>query len=313
MFSLACGPLPFQTSDPADFRYHDYKALLLQTQCRSYCGIPFPVQNAFPIMMKKPSLVDRFFRSYGKTRLRGFIQLWRLSGRGSYTTLRAKTSKGTVFELSPFSYIDAIVLQEGYYESEVVDAIVSSLGDGVLWDVGANFGLHGLTAKFLRPSARVVCFEPSVEMVGRLLRNRALNALDVDVVNVALSNRSGFLRLFLGPPGNPGMSTLSPVSEATYAGTSIVAISRGDDLVAQGLVPAPTVIKLDVEGHELLVLEGLFKVLHSPSLKALVIEDSPADDTPVKALLSEAGFTCESLSRRENSEHRLANFVARRN
>ena len=34
---------------------------------------------------------------------------------------------------------------------EVVDAIVSSLGDGVLWDIGANFGLHGLTAKFLRP------------------------------------------------------------------------------------------------------------------------------------------------------------------
>jgi FkbM family methyltransferase len=257
-------------------------------------------------------LLDRFFRAYARMRWRGFIRLWRLSGRGFGTTLRATTSKGTVFELSPFSYIDAIVLREGYYEPEVVDAIVSGLGDGVLWDVGANFGLHGLTAKFLRPAARVVCFEPSVEMFDRLQRNRALNALDVDVVNVALSNHTGTQTIFLGPPGNPGMSTLSPWSEAAYAGTSLVAVSRGDDLVAQGIVPAPTVIKLDVEGHELPALEGLTNILRSPSLGAVVFEDSPAGDTAVKAFLREAGFTCESLPRCRSSEHGLENFVAHR-
>jgi len=222
------------------------------------------------------------------------------------------TSKGTVFELSPFSYIDAIVLREGYYESEVVDAIVSSLGDGVLWDIGANFGLHGLTAKFLRPAARVVCFEPSAEMLGRLRRNRALNDLDVEIFNVALSNRTGFQELFLGPPGNPGMSTLSPWSGAAYAGTSLVPVSRGDDLVKQGLAPSPTVMKLDVEGHELSALEGLATVLHLPSLRVVVFEDSRDGDTAVRAFLREAGFTCESLDRRESSKHALENFVARR-
>jgi len=245
-------------------------------------------------------------------RWRGFIRLWKLSGRNFDTTLLATTSKGTVFELSPFSYIDAIVLREGYSESEAADAIVSSLGNGVLWDIGANFGLHGLTSKHLRPSSRVVCFEPSFEMFGRLWRNRALNALDVDLVNAALSNRSGFQTLFLGPPGNPGMSTLSPWSTATYAGTCLVAVSRGDDLVAQGLVPAPTVIKLDVEGHELPALEGLANVLRSPSLGAVVFEDSRDGDTAVKALLREAGFTCEPLKRRESSKHQLENFAARR-
>jgi FkbM family methyltransferase len=245
-------------------------------------------------------------------RWRGFLRLWKLSGRDIHSTLRATTSRGTVFELSPFSYIDAIVLREGYYESEVIDAIVSGLGAGVLWDVGANFGLHGLTAKFLRPAARVVCFEPSIEMLGRLWRNRELNVLNVDVVNVALSNRTGFQTLFLGPPGNPGMSTLSPWSKTTYAGTCIVAVSRGDDLVAQGLVPAPTVIKLDVEGHELSALEGLIKTLHSPSLRIVVFEDSRDGDTEVKALLKEAGFTCDSLNRRESSKHGLENFVAHR-
>jgi FkbM family methyltransferase len=259
-----------------------------------------------------PSLLDRFFRAYARTRWRGFTRLWRLSGRDPGTMMRAATSKGTLFELSPFSYIDAIVLREGYYESEVVDAIVSDLGDGVLWDVGANFGLHGLTAKFLRPASRVVCFEPSPESFDRLRRNRALNALDVDVLTVALSNRAGSQPLFLGPPGNPGMSTLSPWSEATYAGTRLVAVSRGDDLVAQGVAPAPTVIKLDIEGHELPALEGLAKTLHSTALRTVVFEDPREGDTPVKALLREAGFICESLNRRESSEHGLENFAARR-
>ncbi|HMD61867.1 MAG TPA: FkbM family methyltransferase, partial [Opitutaceae bacterium] len=216
-------------------------------------------------MIAKPSPVDRFFRAYATRGWRGFIRLWRLSGRDLDSTLRATTSRGAVFELSPFSYIDSIVMREGYYESEVLDALASSLGDGVLWDIGANFGLHGIAAKRLCPASRVVCFEPSLQMLGRLARNRALNGVDIAIVGAALSNRTGFQPLSLGSPGNPGMSTLSPWSGATYAGTCLVAVWRGDDLVDRGLVPAPTVIKLDVEGHELQALEGMSKVLRSPS------------------------------------------------
>lgn len=217
-----------------------------------------------------------------------------------------------MFELSPFSYIDAIVIREGYYEPEVIDAIVSVLGDGVLWDVGANFGLHGITAKLTRPASRVVCFEPSPEMLGRLWINRSLNGLDVDVVGVALSNRTGFQALRLGPPGNPGMSTLSPWSGTTYAGSCLVAVARGDDLAADRLVPAPTVIKLDVEGHELPVLQGLPIILGAPSLRAVVFEDSGDRETPVKALLSRAGFAFQLLERRQGSRHGLENFAALR-
>jgi FkbM family methyltransferase len=263
-------------------------------------------------MIARPSAVDRFLRAFARTRWRGFIRLWSLCGRTADSALRAATSKGSVFELSPFSYIDAIVIREGYYEPEVTDAIVASLGDGVLWDVGANFGLHGITAKLLRPASRVVCFEPSFEMLGRLARNRALNGLDVEVVGVALSNRTGFQTLFLGPAGNPGMSTLSPWSGGSYAGARLVAVARGDDLAADGLVPAPTVLKLDVEGHELAVLEGLPRILSSPSLKAVVFEDAGEKDTPVKALLRGAGFAFQLLSRRPGSRHGLENFAAMR-
>jgi len=263
-------------------------------------------------VIAKPSLVDRLLRAYARTRLRGFARLWRLSGRPADGSLRATTAKGTVFELSPFAYIDSIVIREGYYEPEVTDALVAGLGDGVLWDVGANFGLHGITAKFLRPRSRVLCFEPSPAMLDRLGRNRALNGLDVDILGIALSNRTGSQELFLGPPGNPGMSTLSPWTAATYAGSCVVAVARGDDLLEGGRVPAPTVIKLDVEGHELPVLEGLSKALSSPALRTVVFEDRQEAGTPVKALLGGAGFACERLNRHPGSRHGLENFAARR-
>jgi FkbM family methyltransferase len=247
-----------------------------------------------------------------RSRWRGFIRLWMLSGRDFQSTLKFTTPMGSIFELSPFAYIDAVVLRDGYYEKEVLDAITSVLGEGVLWDIGANFGLHSVTAKRLLPGSRVVCFEPSPEMLSRLWRNRAMNRLDIDILGLALSDRTGFQRLHLGPPGNPGMSTMSPWSAATYSGTCLVSAARGDDLVAQRLVPAPTVIKLDVEGHEFQVLEGLTDILLLPSLHSVVFEDSGERETPVKARLRAAGFTCDLLSRSESSRHGLENFLARR-
>jgi len=264
------------------------------------------------VQSSPPGMVDRLLRAYLRVGLRGFIRLWRLSGHDSQGTLRAATSFGTVFELSPFGYIDGIVLREGYYESEVIVAISSSLGSGVLWDIGANFGLHGLTAKYLRPHARVVCFEPSEAMLARLRRNCALNRLEVDILGIALSDRTGYQTLHIGPPGNPGMSTLSPWSAGSYAGECAVATACGDELVSQGTAPAPNVIKLDVEGHELSVLKGLARTLRQDSLHTVIFEDSLGPDTPVKEILRQSGFACELLGRAERSQHGLENFVARR-
>jgi FkbM family methyltransferase len=263
-------------------------------------------------VIASPSLIDRLFRAYIRRGCRGFIRLWGLSGRDFKSTLCSVTSKGSVFELSPFAFIDGIVLGKGYYETEVIDAIASVLDDGVLWDIGANFGLHCMTAKLLFPNSHVICFEPSPEMIARLLRNRALNDLDVEILGFGLSNRTGIETLHVGPHGNPGMSTLSPWSAATYEGTCLVSVVRGDDLVSKRLLPAPTVIKLDVEGHELAVLEGLANTLLSPSLKAVVFEDSRDPNTAVKGLLLQAGFTLELLERSESSRHGLDNFAAHR-
>jgi len=53
---------------------------------------------------------------------------------------------------------------------------------------------------------------------------------------------------------------------------SVVSIQSGDDLVASGQVPAPSVIKIDVEGFELEVIKGLRHLLVSQELRLIGVE-----------------------------------------
>ena len=98
---------------------------------------------------------------------RGFARLYGLlKPAGGRRALRASTRYGSQFFLEPFDNVDSHVLAEGFYESEVLEAVRPVLGRGaVLWVVGANFGLHAVTASSapgggrgrIRALARVGC------------------------------------------------------------------------------------------------------------------------------------------------------------
>ena len=228
--------------------------------------------------------------------------------------MKAYNKYGTQLLLAPLEYIDSFVLLVGYYESEVLEAILPFLRSGaVFWDIGANFGLHSVTAKYLKPEARVICIEPSPLMVARLYTNARLNNLEVEIASVALSDSHGFRHLHLAE-GNTGMTTLKPLDNASYHGKVLCGCSTGDNLVEAGILPSPTVIKLDVEGSELDVLRGLKNVLRSSQLQAVVVEADPklliAADSEVYKILSAAGFKMEVLRRNERTEHHLENFIA---
>jgi len=234
-----------------------------------------------------------------------------LGHSGRQSTILARTAYNNLFALHPFAYIDQTVIRSGYYESEVLAALRPRLGPAaVLWDIGANFGLHGITAKILSPETAVVCFEPAPAIHARTVHNAALNQADIRLVSLALSERAGYAPLHLAPPGNSGMTTLSPWSGGTYTGTVLVATARGDDLIAAGVLPAPTLIKIDVEGHELAALAGLASALAAPACRTVVFEDSFGANSPVKNLLRSVGFAISPLGRLEPTAHTLGNFTA---
>lgn len=126
-----------------------------------------------------PPFADRLYRTLSRRQMRGGTFLRKLLG-GVRTTrsVTATTRFGSVFRLRPTDYIDSHVLREGYYETEVLEALRSDLPLGsVVWDVGANFGLHAVTLKVMRPDVRVICFEPWPDSAARILDHARLNSV----------------------------------------------------------------------------------------------------------------------------------------
>jgi FkbM family methyltransferase len=117
--------------------------------------------------------------------------------------------------------------------------------DDLFLDVGANLGIFSVTAALC--GAKVVACEPGRTALERLRRNVAINALSdkVKIVEAALSNRTGNCT-FTEPSAD------SVIQTGHIGGGTEVHMLRGDDL---GI--SPTVIKIDVEGHEIEVLDGL--------------------------------------------------------
>jgi FkbM family methyltransferase len=160
-------------------------------------------------------------------------------------------------------------------EREMVEDFAASIqADDVVWDVGANLGVFSLLAADQAVDGRVVAFEPFRPTARRLQENVALTdpVGDVDVETVALWNETGWTELGVD---RVELGTQTPTLDARSGQDMIIAVQAvGDELVDAGQQPAPDVLKVDVEGAELPVLDGLEATLDDCRL--IYVEDHSA-------------------------------------
>jgi FkbM family methyltransferase len=139
-------------------------------------------------------------------------------------------------------------------------ALAFGLGRGdVCFDIGANIGRVAQEAAWrVGPLGRVVCFEPSASSAERLRRRaRRLRLDQIEVHQVALGARRGRAVLFEHAHRDGGSSSLVDPHTGDADGLpSDVAIETLDDVAVDDSRPRPTLVKLDVEGSEVDVLEG---------------------------------------------------------
>jgi FkbM family methyltransferase len=160
-------------------------------------------------------------------------------------------------------------------------AWLDGLGPGdVLWDVGANVGMFSLYAAAAR-SCTVLAFEPSAANYVVLTRNIQINQLERHVTAYALA-LSGSTSLGVLNLDSTAMGTAmnefgragdkSPYSSnASPSGHGMIGFTI-DEFVARFDPPAPTHIKLDVDGLEWPILQGAVATLTSPRLKSIIVE-----------------------------------------
>jgi FkbM family methyltransferase len=142
----------------------------------------------------------------------------------------------------------------------------------VVWDIGANIGVHVLTLQKLRPQIKTVAFEASPIVFPQLAMNCRANDLQTTLLCIPLSNHRGFAQFSIKDFGSSSHSSFSPWPDTKYSIHLKVVCDRGDNVLAAGIAPQPTIIKIDVEGFEDSVLAGLPDVLSSPTLKNIVFE-----------------------------------------
>jgi FkbM family methyltransferase len=165
--------------------------------------------------------------------------------------------------VDPRNYLSRCLIHEGVYQPEVSAAVVKWLPQGgVMVDVGANVGyMTMLGARRVGPAGRVLAIEPNPYMVEAMRRHLDKNGIsNVSIVQAGCSRAKGSFPLYLSPDRNPGMTSLSAKNAHSQRSIQVDVVPL-DELVAEFNPPSLDVLKIDVEGAELQVLQGAKETL----------------------------------------------------
>lgn len=191
------------------------------------------------------------------------------------------------------AHIGSIV--RGTLEPSVTEALVRTVRPGhVFYDVGANVGYFTLVAaRLVGPAGRVIAFEPVPWCVDAVATNLALNDLrHAEVRAEAVGDASGRGRLLVA--GEASQSLLASLGRRADAREEIdVDVVALDDLVSGGAIPPPDVLKIDTEGAEILVLEGMRETIarHQPRIICEIHDTNER----FAALMDEIGYRAANL------------------
>lgn len=176
---------------------------------------------------------------------------------------------GIRMRLDITEYLQAHLYVFGDYELPTIRFLRSVLKPGsVCLDVGAQMGYLTLAMATAASRQTIVhSFEPEDQNAARFRENIALNDLsNVMLHQTAVSTVDGALKLYLSNDRNAG--THSTVYIESNVSTEFIEIPsvRLDSFTAQQQLQTVDLIKIDVEGAEVDVIEGARSVLqhHRP-------------------------------------------------
>ena len=186
-------------------------------------------------------------------------------------------------------------------EPETLSWIDEFGGAGAMFDIGANVGSYSLYYAKTK-GGNAYAFEPAVFNLPILVKNIAINQLQskISVIPLPLTQENGIrdFRLTNTDAGDAHSafgvdfgwdgSPLATTCEYRMLGCSL------DFLLTTGLIKeVPTMIKLDVDGIEHLILKGAEETLRHPTCRTVLVENSKAfiyQRSEIKRALSTAGF-----------------------
>lgn len=181
-------------------------------------------------------------------------------------------------------------------ESDLFDFAREFVRPGnVVWDIGANVGLLTLAAaQQAGPSGRVMAVEADIWLAKLLQRSVAMQpstSAAIQVLPAAVSDAAGIASFQIAERGRAS-NHLAGLPGSTQAGgirDTVQVVTITLDWLLE-FSPPPAVVKIDVEGAELKVLQGGLRVL-SEVHPTILCEVSGPDPDKVTDLLVSNGYT----------------------
>jgi FkbM family methyltransferase len=152
----------------------------------------------------------------------------------------------------------------------------------IVWDIGANVGFY--TKKFhklikinsrdkhLKKNGCIVAFEPDPHAIKKL-KKKFYNKKNILLLRYALSDINNNSSEFTYDPSSP-TNQLVDINKKDFSNqkTIKVRVAKADTLIKKLNLPTPNIIKIDVEGFEFEVLNGMKKILQQKTLREIFVE-----------------------------------------
>ena len=199
--------------------------------------------------------------------------------------------------------------KSGAWDDDLVKLAHSHVAEGDdVWDIGSNVGVFAFAAAARSKTGKVYAVEPDTFLVECIRQSRARNGLrNVEVLPVAVSKSDGFAEFLVAERGRASNALAEAGGRSQMGGVrdSFIVPTVSGKSMAERLESRPSFIKIDVEGAELAVLEGISDVLKTA--KPVVYVELSAESLPAAtALFEDVGYRQETSPQ---TEHGLGNHL----
>lgn len=232
--------------------------ILTRTQKISMCA---PVPKILLLYPRVQFMLYEFFQKFMQYLLRNEKDIW----------FTKEIYDGVTMHLDISQYSQRLFFIFKKYSPAIYNYILKNIKEGdTFFDIGANAGYFSFIAsKIVGVAGKVYSFEPEENNYKRMVDDISNNALiNIHAYKYALSDTEGVVQLYINPDNEGGHSLVPDQNQITTPITSVIF----DKWVHTAGVTHMRLAKIDVEGFELSVLNGMENTLRNESSLELICE-----------------------------------------
>lgn len=222
--------------------------------------VPFTLLNWYTSHFRFPYRGLKYFKK--------ILLLLNLSSR----TYKKKIHNNLYINVTPCDHLQEQIFWYGYYEKEAIliwEKLIAT--DSTVIDIGANIGYYSIVAGHMAKKGKVFAFEPIAALRKKIELNCSINKLaNVSIEPFAVGNQPGKCKIYISSNDNVGMSGIQP--QENFSGitedTDMISL---DEWSSFHQLKKIDIIKIDTEGAELKVLQGMIKIIEQ-NRPAIILE-----------------------------------------